>query len=45
MYSYRRSKAGHLVLFYLRKGYKKARYRKAEMRAWKSMPWDEEAGE
>lgn len=45
MYSLRKSKAGNLVMFYIRKGYKKARYKKAEMRAWKDKPWDEEAAE
>ena len=45
MYSYRMSRSGNLILFYLRKGYKKARYKKAETRAWNSMVRDMEAGE
>ena len=44
MYSYRMSKSGNLTLFYLRKMYKKARYKKAETRAWKSMTREMEAG-
>ena len=37
MHSSRRTKAGKLVEFYLRKGYKKARFQKADARAWKWM--------